>query len=105
MLSRKNRYSFKKGLPKSFFATPYFVIRYEENKEGLKCSVVVGKKVDKRAVIRNKIKRQIVVQIKDILPTSLPFSIVLYARKPVLSITTDTIKQELESVFTKLNIL
>lgn len=105
MFEKKNRYSFRKGVPKLLFTSQFLVIRYQKNAENvLHCSVVVGKKVDKRAVIRNKIKRQLVSSIKEMLKDNLPYEIVIYARKGAEKLSLDEISEELRQAFDKIHI-
>lgn len=83
MLDRSHRFSFRKGAPRRIFATPLFVIRYDSNNDHLHCSVVVGKKVDKRAVVRNRIKRQINEMLREILSKDKKFDLVFFIKKQI----------------------
>ena len=106
MFARSHRFSFRNGVPAKVFSTPNFIIRYDKNdRESLECAVVVGKKVDKRAVARNRIKRQIVALIKEILDDKIDFRIVIYAKKSIIETSIGQKKEELEKIFTKTNIL
>lgn len=59
MIPKSERYSFKKGIPKQVSHSPLFTLRFENgNVDKLMLGVVVGKKVDKLAVIRNTVKRK-----------------------------------------------
>lgn len=100
MFSKSHRFSFKKGVPKNYYQTPLFVIRYDKNTTGsFKCAVVVGKKVDKRAVVRNKIKRQTVEIIKELVAQDKNVAIVLYAKKPTLEAGLEQRKDILAKAF------
>lgn len=106
MLGKKNRYSFKKGVPRIVFASPFFVVRYQKSEEEkLFLGVVVGKKVDKRAVVRNRVKRQLVERIKNILSKDTPYEIVIYARKAILELDLTRQEQELRDAFQKIKII
>ena len=85
MFAKKNRFSFKNKLPKQILHSQSFTVRYEKNEEGLKVAVVVSKKVDKRAVIRNKIKRIILEAVRKTLGTDTGLTLVFYAKKPAAS--------------------
>ena len=62
------RFSFRKGLPKKSASTPLFRLRYDKNRFfKTQIAIVVGKRVDKRAVIRNKIKRRFSSALQGIL--------------------------------------
>ena len=106
MFQRRNRFSFKKGVPRKIFQIPLFVLRYEYNNENVfHCAVVVGKKVDKKAVVRNKLKRQLVLSIKNILSSNNNISLVVYARKGLLNANKDEIDIELSKAFKTTKIL
>ena len=101
MFGKKNRYSFKRGVPKQIFATHFFVLRYQQPSQvGFTCAVVVGKKVDKRAVIRNKIKRKIVEEIQK-LSKEQPINseMVLFAKKDIIKLENAQISEELRKTF------
>lgn len=102
MFSKKNRYSFKNRLPRQILNFPSFTVRYEKNEEGLKVAVVVSKKVDKRAVIRNKIKRIILEAVRKTLGTDTGLTLVFYAKKPAAS--SENLEKEVADVINKLTI-
>lgn len=105
MFARKNRFSFRKGAPKKYFQTPFFTIRYDNSaKSGLEVAVVVGKKVDKRATVRNKTKRKIVAFVKRSVSTGTNFRLVIYAKKQIKTEEFESIEKDLEQAFNKLNI-
>lgn len=106
MFAKSNRFSFRRGAPRKVYQTPYFVICYEKiNEKQIKCAVVVGKKVDKRAVVRNKIKRQIIKNIKELVPMNNSHMIVIYAKKSVLEIDNELAKEILNNAFKILKII
>lgn len=81
MLAKQNRFSFKNKLPKQILNSQSFSVRYDQNDEGLKVAVVVSKKVDKRAVVRNRIKRVILESVRKKLDMNTNLNIVFYAKK------------------------
>lgn len=81
MFAKKNRFSFKKGAPKYSLNSKFFVLRYDFDANALECSVVIGKKVDKRAVARNRLKRKIVQKIRELIDTDKKLRLVIYIRK------------------------
>lgn len=106
MFAKKQRYSFKKGIPNKVFSTPYFVIRYEVKDDAMfQCAVVVGKKVDKKAVGRNRIKRIVVKNIKDLVSENAKANLILYARNKITELTEETIREELQKAFKTIKIL
>ena len=104
MLPRANRFSFTTGVPRKTYGTQFFAIRYEENDDKLKSAVVVGKKVDKRAVVRNKIKRQINHVIIEALSLEAKYKLIIYAKKPINGLTSKQIREELMNSFKTINI-
>ncbi len=66
MFEKEKRYSFKQGLPKKAISTPYFTIRFGKSlAQSGTYAVVVSKKVSKKAVLRNKIKRRVLACLKE----------------------------------------
>lgn len=101
MLPKINRFSFKKGTPKNTFSSPSFVMKFEKNQEeGLKCAVVVSKKVDRRAVIRNKVRREFIRIVEELLGKGTNYSLVFILRKQILdqeySLNLNEVKNALE---------
>lgn len=81
MLPKANRFQFKSSLPRQSLNSQSFSIKYDKNEEGLKVGVVVSKKVDKRAVVRNRIKRVILESVRLSLPKDSGLTLVFYAKK------------------------
>ncbi len=104
MLDRSHRFSFRKGAPRRIFATPLFVVRYDSNNDQLHCSVVVGKKVDKRAVVRNRIKRQINEMLREILSKDLKYDLVFFIKKQINESNREIIKGTIEQALKEIHI-
>lgn len=100
MLPRKNRFSFKGSLPKKVFRSQSFSVRYEKNGAGLRVAVVVSKKVDKRATVRNKIKRKILDIVRKQIEIKTPFDLVFYLKKQ--AIESLNLTKEVQDVVNKL---
>ncbi len=81
MLAKQNRFRFKSKLPRQILNSQSFSIKYDKNEEGLKVGVVVSKKVDKRAVVRNRIKRVILEAVRLNLSKDLGLTLVFYTKK------------------------
>lgn len=106
MLPKRHRFSFKKGAPNKLHSTRLFVIRYNKlNSSGLHAAVIVGKKVDKRATVRNKLKRRIVESIKELLPMSLNVDLVIFAKKPILEVSKEELLEEFKKAFYDIHII
>lgn len=93
----KNIKDFKELLNNGeYFGTKEFYIKFVKNDLIYsKISVVVPIKIDKRAVIRNRIKRQLseIIRLiyKDIKPG---FNIVFFCKNPILEAKPELLKQD-----------
>lgn len=85
MLAKKNRFSFRDSLPKNVFHSPSFTVRYGKNVGKLRVAVVVSKRIDKRATVRNKLKRKVLDSIQKRLDTKEPLDLIFYVKKNVLA--------------------
>src|SRR3972149_4328337 len=92
MLSKKNRLSkFTKRERTKTVSFPFFTLKYAKTGEkDLKFAFVISKKIDKRAVIRNKVKRQISKGLEGILEK---------IKKELLTKNQGEITKEIERVF------
>ena len=73
-------------------------VRFMDKKEGFRASVVISSKVAKKAVVRNKIKRQIydiLAKNKDILGVWA----VIYVKKEAISKGKQEIENSINSLF------
>lgn len=105
MLPKRHRFSFKGGVPHHTYSTPFFVIRYDTSSgSGLHIAVVVGKKVDKRAVFRNRFKRQIGEGVRALLADELNVNIVLFAKKQIALVDREQLYEELKKAFQAIHI-
>lgn len=106
MLKKDQRFSFKDELPKKIISSPLFVLRYQKNNDSeIKCAVVVSKRVDKRAVARNRLKRIFLNIIEDISKNkAMPFNMVFFLKKEVLGKEQNYIKKEIEKILTQVKI-
>jgi len=81
MFAKKNRFTFKTRLPRNTIQSESFSIRFERNDiEKLQVAVVVSKKVDKRATVRNRIKRLILEAVQKNIDTNQGLTLVFYAK-------------------------
>lgn len=95
MFEKERRYSFKKGLPKKVISTPYFTLRYGDTGDDKGTNaVVVSKKVSKKAVTRNKIKRRILSVLKEHLGEKEDrLDIVIYTKPQINEAADDLLEQ------------
>lgn len=100
MFAKKNRYSFRDALPKNILNSRSFNVRYGKNDGELKVAVVVSKKVDKRAVVRNKIKRAILEAVRKNLGMDIGLTLVFYAKRQ--AVESSNLDQEIETALLKI---
>lgn len=103
MFKKDRRYSFGKGLPSRYYNTNYFTLRYQKNEEGKSlCAVVVGKKVDKKASTRNRLKRQFTHALKEILTNNdIHYDLVFYLKNTIQGLDFQKMKQHIEDAIKK----
>ncbi len=112
MLAKPNRLTKDKEIKdliktgKSLFL-PAFVIKYKHNNlNNIKIGIIVSTKVDKRAVVRNKIKRQIRAIIrKNISDIEHGHSLLIIVKKQALGLEYKKIEKTLVTGLVKINIL
>lgn len=108
MLKRKYRLDSKSkvkfGKP---FSTPFFVIRTSENSlQYNRFRFVVSKKIDKRAVVRNKIKRILNSCVENIFEDiNKGYDIMFFVRKEILNLSPDEICYTIKEAFAKKGLL
>ncbi|MDP2812420.1 MAG: ribonuclease P protein component [bacterium] len=90
---------------KSFFL-PEFIIKYYQNKENIsKFAFVVSTKVDKRAVVRNRLTRRLRETIRAFLPKISPgYSVLVIAKKQALLLDFPQIKKQMAFALSKIKI-
>ncbi len=86
MFEKEKRFSFKQGLPKKVITSPYFTLRFGLAKGEMGTNaVVVSKKVSKKAVIRNRIKRKVVSSLKETQDEKLDkYDLVFYIKPQII---------------------
>ena len=88
------------------FFLPEMVIKYKANQDNItKAGFIVSTKVDKKAVVRNKVARQLREAIRDALPQlKVGYSVLIIAKKKVLDLDFTKIKKQLDFAFNKLKL-
>lgn len=89
----------------SFFL-PQLVIKYKKNQTGpSRFAFVVSTKVDKRAVIRNRLQRQMREIVRSNLDKIKPgYSVLIIAKKSALELDFTTLSQQIDFAFNKIKI-
>lgn len=99
MLPKANRFQFKSNLPKQTLNSDSFSLRYDKNEKELKVAVVVSKKVDKRAVARNRIKRIIMNAVAKSITAGSNLTLIFYVKS---SYKEESLANEVAEVFQKI---
>ncbi|PIR06583.1 MAG: ribonuclease P protein component [Candidatus Komeilibacteria bacterium CG11_big_fil_rev_8_21_14_0_20_36_20] len=88
------------------FLLPQFIIRYQINKEATtKVGFVISTKVDKRASVRNLLKRRLREAVKELFPNlKLGYSVLIIAKKRALELDFQQIKKQLLFAFSQIKI-
>lgn len=102
MLKKKYRFSFRTKIPSNTIHSKSFVLRFGISNDFLKVAVVVGKKVDKRATVRNKVKRNIVNILKDNLDIKTKNSIIVFAKKQIQNLNDESLRDEIKKSLVKI---
>jgi len=103
MLKRKNRLSkiSKRAGEKKYFS-PLFSVRISDNKDGkTRFGLVVSKKIDKRAVVRNRTKRVLRMVAEEFLKDLIGKDVVIIAKKSLTFTDKEMAAKELRSVLKK----
>ena len=107
MLKKINRLSkFKRIENLKSVTTPFFVLKYKkEDARVAKFGFIVSKKIDKRATVRNKIKRMFQKAVQENIEKILPFTFLIIAKERCVKETEESLSKTLSFIFTKENLL
>ncbi|MCD4760508.1 ribonuclease P protein component [bacterium] len=88
------------------FFLPQFVIKYQVNKEKFtKIGFIISTKVDKKAVVRNRLARQLREVIRSFLPEmKTGYSVMIIAKKQALELDFEALKKQMAFAFAKIKI-
>ena len=103
MLKRENRLSkiTKKTDEKKHFS-PLFNVRISDNKEGkVRFGFIVSKKIDKRAVVRNRTKRVLRAAAEGFLKELVGKDIVVVSKKSLSFKEKEEVSREFKNIFSK----
>lgn len=104
MLKKSNRLPARIRVSGSLhLANPFFTVRYAKNDfEESRFAFIISKKVDSKAVIRNRIRRQFSEGIKNLLVDIKPgFDFIFIVKKEILDKTTAEIQKEIKLTLKK----
>ncbi len=108
MLKKENRLPLKnKLISKAAISTEHFIIKIAENNtKSIRSAVIIGKKIDKRAVYRNKMRRQVYELLKDLMIKTRPGTDILFImKKSILEKTKQALFLEIKNIFIKERLL
>lgn len=107
MLKRENRLrTLRLNSPKTF-STPIFNLKIGKNsQEAKRFAFVVSKKIDKRAVVRNSLKRKFRSCIEEIFDNiGNGWDFIFYPKQAGIKSTREQILEEIKTIFLKSNLL
>lgn len=106
MLKKSSRLvSFKKEAGAQIYSSPFLTISSTETTGDSRFGFIISKKIDKRAVVRNRLKRKMAKFIEERLPKiNQGFKVVIVARAQILEKEQD-LDRVLEEGFLKLKLL
>lgn len=89
------------------FYSNNFILRFTDNNKDISCfAVVISKKVNPKAVVRNKTKRRIYEAIRlNLDKINKGFNIIIFVKKGVLDLNYQDIEKELLYILEKANLL
>ena len=101
MLKRKYRLANLRNFNKArFLESQFFTLRFSQNQnKEPKFAFVISKKIDKKAVARNKIKRYLSGSIASIIDKISPGDYILIAKKEIVNKNQEEVKSEVEKIF------
>lgn len=90
----------KKRISGKIYRSPFFtlVVANDESKNK-RLAFVLGTKIAKKAVLRNKIRRKLQQDMIELLPKMKPGDYILYVKKAILGGNPKQIKDELGRIF------
>ncbi|MGH9856394.1 MAG: ribonuclease P protein component [Acidobacteriota bacterium] len=94
-------------IPARFFKTPYFRVKYARNSETVsRYGFVISKAVDKRAVVRNRIRRVFRSCIEEVQEKIVPgYDMLFFLEKGIINKQRQEVLQEVLLQFKKHNLL
>ncbi len=97
----------KRSVGEKTIDSPLFKLRFSENGENVpKFAFIISKKIDKSAVIRNKVKRRLASEIEKILKDIKPgYNFVFIVKKEILDRKTNDLENIIKNLFLKENLL
>ncbi|HLD82155.1 MAG TPA: ribonuclease P protein component [Patescibacteria group bacterium] len=90
------------------FHTPYLTLKTVQNQQDLnRFGIVVSNKVDKRAVVRNKMKRRLRAAARKYEPafTKRGVDCAFFAKKEVLTLSSEELSENVETLLKKAKLL
>ena len=110
MLPKKNRFPLKKGFfqfkkEARLYQFPFFGLLVKSQKEfASQFAFIISKKIDKRAVTRNRIKRLLAESVASF-PYKPGFGVVFLAKKSLLAKNFSQIREAVKSCFREIGLL
>lgn len=104
MLSKKNRLNLTTTpIPKGDkLHSPTLTLIHQPNQTHLKLAVIVSKKISPKAVVRNKVRRQIINATQNSLSLSTPTNLIIIPKQKITTTTFDQITKEISPLLFKI---
>jgi len=94
-------------VPEKGANSPFFVVKYRASTlPHSRFAIVVSKKIDKRATVRNRVKRRISHVLQKLMREyTFAVDAIVYVRKAVVEADSDTIEKSIQQIFIKEDII
>ena len=103
MLKRENRLArITRRVGEKKYNSALFSVRVSDNKDNaVKFGFIVSKKIDKRAVVRNRTKRVLRAAVETFIPELTGKDIIIIAKKSLIFSEKEAVEEELRSILKK----
>lgn len=106
MLKKENRLSkFNKIINLKSITTPYFIFKYQKEDAGIaKFGFIVSKKIDKRATVRNKIRRKFQEVVRENIESVLPYTYLIVSKEKSKEESKENLSKIFKTILIKNNL-
>lgn len=106
MLKKENRLSkFNKIENLKSITTPYFILKYQKGDVGIaKFGFIVSKKIDKRATVRNKVRRKLQEIVRENIESVLPYTYLIISKEKSIEESRGNLSKIFKTILIKNNL-
>jgi ribonuclease P protein component len=107
MLKKQNRLDVVQSGNMEITSSPLLVIKFSKNNLAFnRFAFVISKKIDKRAVVRNSLKRKLSLSIEEIFDNIVSgYDFILYPKKDIITCSPEEVKTQLVRALEVKNLL